>query len=516
MDISAIREVIDQLSPEDVKEIDKLLLEDAPIWVPLQGPQSAAFESEADIVGYGGAAGGGKTDLACGMSLTGHQRSIIFRREATQLEGIEERFKDIVGSDDKYNGSKRVWRLPGCYIKLGGVKDLGSEKRFQGQPYDLRVFDEVTEFLESQVRFLMGWLRSSDPDQRCRVLMTFNPPTTAEGRWVLDYFGAWLDKKHPNPAKPGELRWYTAHPKTGNDMECDGPDEFEIEGELVKPMSRTFIPASVEDNPYYMDSGYKAILQALPEPLRSQMLKGDFMAGVTDDPFQIIPTQWVELAMVRWHVIQQKADFKLAEMDSMGVDVARGGQDKTILAPRHKTFFAELVEKEGSETPNGPKVVSEIMLVRRDQAVIHIDMIGWGASPYDFLVDSNIQTIGVNVANTSVGVSLQGDLPFFNLRAELWWRMREALDPVTGDDICLPPDPELLSELCSPKWEYRKGGIKVEEKKEVIKRLGRSTDKADAVIMANIDTMKDRNLELLAGGNTKICNGTDWQPEYPE
>lgn len=78
------------------------------------------------------------------------------------------------------------------------------ERKYQGRPHDLLVFDETTDFLVAQVRFLLGWLRSTVPGQRCQALMTFNPPTNAEGRWVIDFFAPWLDKKFPRPAKPGE------------------------------------------------------------------------------------------------------------------------------------------------------------------------------------------------------------------------------------------------------------------------------------------------------------------------
>jgi hypothetical protein len=58
------------------------------------------------------------------------------------------------------------------------------------------------------VRFLLGWLRTVVKGQRCRAVLTFNPPTSAEGRWIVAFFAPWLDPKHPNPAKPGELRWF--------------------------------------------------------------------------------------------------------------------------------------------------------------------------------------------------------------------------------------------------------------------------------------------------------------------
>ena len=61
-------------------------------------------------------------------------------------------------------------------------------------------FDEIGHFLESQFRFLIGWMRTSTPGERCRVVATGNPPTSAEGEWIIQYWGPWLDPQHPYPA----------------------------------------------------------------------------------------------------------------------------------------------------------------------------------------------------------------------------------------------------------------------------------------------------------------------------
>jgi len=457
-----------------------------PKWMSLPGPQTLAAQSDATIIGYGGAAGGGKTDLICGLALTEHKRSIIYRKEGTQLQGITDRIEEIVGTRDGYSSQAGIWRYDDKIIKFAGLADPNSHKKYQGIAHDLKCFDEVTEIPETMVRFLMGWMRSSDPIQRMRVLMTFNPPTTAEGEWIIDYFGPWLDKAHHNPAEPGEIRWFTTDPKTGLDIECIDGNEFELEGELVTPISRTFIPAKVEDNPYYMDSGYKATLQAMPEPLRSQMLKGDFSAGKDDNPWQIIPTEWIEQAMERW----EAKDIKPI-MDSIGADIARGGEDKTVLSRRHGVWYDELLEYPGTATPDGPTSAALVVSCLRDQAPIHIDVIGWGSSAYDFLASNGFQTIPINGAEKSYEKAEASNLPFYNKRAELYWKFREMLDPVNNMGICLPPDREMKADLTSVRWKLTARGILAESKEDIAKRLHRSTDKGDAVIYASIVTMKD-------------------------
>ena len=54
------------------------------------------------------------------------------------------------------------------------------------------------------------------------------------------------------------------------------------------------------------------------------------------------------------------------------------------------------------------------------------------------------------------------------------WKFREALDPNSGLDIALPPDPELMADLAAPTWELTTRGIQIELKEKIIKRLGRS------------------------------------------
>jgi len=455
-----------------------------PIWTPLPGPQTTAYESTADVVGYGGAAGGGKTDLAIGKALTQHQRVAIFRRHSTETLSIIDRLADVLGHREGLNQVAGIWRLGARVIEFGSVPNVDDVVKYQGRAKDLLVLDEAANFLESQVRFLQGWVRTTDPGQRCQTLLCFNPPTSAEGRWIVSYFAPWLDKKHPNPAAPGELRWFAMI--DGKEVEVDDGEIFVHNGDVVMPQSRTFIPARVSDNPFLAGTGYVATLQALPEPLRSQMLNGDFDAGMEDDATQVIPTAWVEAAMARWTDLSPKPP-----MDSMGVDVARGGKDNTIIARRHGMWFDKLLAYPGLQTPDGPTAAGLVIAAGRNYAVINVDVIGVGASVFDFLVDARQDVYGINVAEGSAARDKSGRLGFFNLRSELVWRMREALDPASNTGIALPPDSRLLADLCAFTWKLQGNGlIRVESRDEVIKRIGRSPDYASAVMLALIDTPK--------------------------
>jgi len=81
-----------------------------------------------------------------------------------------------------------------------------------------------------------------------------------------------------------------------------------------------------------------------------------------------------------------------------------------------------------------------------------------------------------------------GRMTFANQRSELWWRLRESLDPENDSGVALPPDPELLADLCAPQWKLLGMKVQVESRDDIIKRIGRSPDKASAVILAQLDT----------------------------
>jgi hypothetical protein len=474
------------ITRERLAELNRSLL-----WVPQPGPQMQAYLSQADQLLYGGAAGGGKTDLGVGLAITAHRRTLYVRREATQLVPVVARVRQILGTREGYNGSEKVWQLPGGrQMRFGGMPNLGDEEKFQGDPRDLLVVDEAAHFLELQVRFLMGWVRTEVAGQRTRTLLNSNPPTNAEGEWLIRWFAPWLDPKHPKPALPGELRWVLMLPgEEGSAREewVDGPEPILHRGERLQPISRTFIPSRVQDNRFYRESGYIRQLQALPEPLRSQMLHGNFTTGRKDDDWQVIPSAWVKAAMDRWKPVPKA---QLGEVTSAGVDPSGGGDEATI-ATRRGWRFDELVlvQPDASGHVSGGNIAKRALDVVGEVAPVHVDIIGIGASAGEHL-EAYIgdRVVRVNGAEESKATDFSGKFKFVNKRAECWWKFREALAPERPVKVALPPDQRLFADLTAPHYRLTARGYQVERKDEIKRRLGRSPDRGDAVVLAGMRT----------------------------
>ena len=161
-----------------------------------------------------------------------------------------------------------------------------------------------------------------------------------------------------------------------------------------------------------------------------------------------------------------------------------------VIAVRYDGWYAELVEVEGKDIPmhrSGSYCGGLVVGYRRDNATVVLDLGGgYGGPTYEHLKANSIEVVGYRGAEKTNKRSANGKHKFTNKRSAALWLFREALDPGQpgGSPIALPDDSVLVADLTAPTFEPTPNGIKVETKEDVCARLGRSTDRGDAVIMA--------------------------------
>lgn len=256
----------------------------------------------------------------------------------------------------------------------------------------------------------------------------------------------------------------------------------------MQSMSRTFIRSKLENNPFLSSTDYGAKLDMMPEPLRSAVRDGNFMISRRDDLYQVIPTKWIMEAQKRWTPTPPEN----VPMCAMGVDIAQGGDDSTTIACRYDGWFAPLIKVAGTATPTGNEVAGLVVSHRRNGATIIPDMGGgYGGAAFMRLCDNGLEEsiVPYRGAAATMKRTADGKLKFTNTRIAAYWKLREALDPAQngGSPIALPPDNELVSDLTAMRFKQVPQGIAPDSesstKVEVTKRLGRSPDKGDAVVM---------------------------------
>lgn len=461
-------------------EADALSATASRLWVPNVGPQTAAYFCDADELLYGGEAGGGKTDLLIGIALNLHKRARILRRINQDVAELGDRLIEIIGSSDGFRAHPPTWKRGEQFIEFRGCEHEKDKQRYKGKARDFIGYDELADFTKAIYVFVNTWNRSVDPNQRCRIVGATNGPTTADGMWIIDHWGPWLNPNHPRPAQDGELRWFLSL-ADGTEVEVDGPGPHDVGGRPTRATSRTFIRSRLTDNPDLAATDYASKLDALPEELRKVYRDGDFTFGLKDDAFQVIPTAWIEAAMQRWMPSPPKNEF----MTAMAVDVAPGGGDRRVIGWRYGGWFGPL-QAERVVDKTGRLTAAEVVKHRRNNCGVIVDLGGgWGGDATIALKDNGITVIAFNGVEATTARTRDGKLKFVNKRAAAAWRMREELDPSQegGSVIALQPDPELKADLASYRYELRTAGIILEDKDKQKERLGRSPDKGDCALM---------------------------------
>ena len=203
----------------------------------------------------------------------------------------------------------------------------------------------------------------------------------------------------------------------------------------------------------------------------------------------VIPLAWVEAAVDRWRALED-AGFGVQAFDAIGVDVGGGGEsgDPSVLAPRVGLVIPELQAYAKSDTMSTTGYV--VAMVRTHGGVAVVDVIGVGAGVVHRLREQKVAVVPFNASSKAAYadgkpmVDRSGELRFINLRAAAWWGLRDRLDPQYNSEVALPPDDLLVGDLTAPRWAQTSSGlIKIEDKDEVKRRIGRSTDRGDAVVM---------------------------------
>jgi len=490
---------------ETIEYLKALETQGVSVWRPQVGPQVAFHASPADELLYGGAAGGGKSEsilveAARHIEVPGYHALILRRTfpELTRSDGLIPRSKQYFYDLGKWRAGEYRWyfntktKSNPATIDFGHLERLDDIHKYQSAAYAYIAFDELTSFIEEQYIYLISRLRSKA--QVSKRLRSATNPGNEGHDWVFRRWGAWLDPTHYNPAKSGEIRYFARINDDDIEVEADwrGADGEE-------PLSRSFIPAFVTDNPALLtlDPGYLARLAALPEPYRSQLRDGNWLVG-KEHEWQVIPHQWVRAAMDRW---EPRAGSGF-DFTCCACDPARG-TDNAVVGYRRGNWVGELVYRRERDTMY---LIGEISQVYADQGAnglvspARVDVIGVGAGVYDRMREiamekredperkhEIIEAIPINAGEKTTATDKSGQLDIVNVRAEMWWHMRELLDPDNPlgltEPVALPPDKTLLADLTAPRWRHTSGGILIESKLDIKKRIGRSTDAGDTVCM---------------------------------
>ena len=295
------------LNGKDTQLITEDVIEDAPqkvqehvneqnvVFKPNSGPQTQFLAASEREVFYGGARGGGKSyamlvDPLRYCSRT-HHRALLIRRTMPELRDLithSQRLYSRAFPGAKWREQEKEWRFPsGAKIEFGYAENMTDVLRYQGQSYTWIGIDELPQYPSPDIyNFLRSSLRSVDPEIPVFMRATGNPGNVGSG-WVREMF--------VDPSEPNKCFTININTPVGN-----------------KSITRRFIPAKLQDNPYLMQTDdYYAMLASLPEIQRRQFLDGDWDAFDNSafpefkktthvvEPFEI-PKGWYKFRAADW------------------------------------------------------------------------------------------------------------------------------------------------------------------------------------------------------------------------
>lgn len=240
-----------------------------------------------------------------------------------------------------------------------------------------------------------------------------------------------------------------------------------------------------------------------PEDLFRKKVLGQF-PKVSDDI--LIPAQWLELAHERWVQVNGREPLR-QEVRILGVDVAGMGRDCTCFVERKGAWVSEFRAHNSGGSADHMKIAGQIAAYRRRQieAYVSIDTIGEGAGVYsrclevdekDYILSCKYSE-AAKAHNGKPLTDVTGQYEFINMRAYLFWCVRDWLNPKNDTGAMLPPDTQFDEEATEIKWSFRSDGrIFIEPKEDIKERLGRSPDKFDALANTFYPTQTRKRIDL--------------------
>ena len=277
------------------KNIQEHIKDQEVIFKPNDGPQRDFLAASEREVFYGGARGGGKSYAMLVDPLRychrQHHRALLLRRTMPELRDLinhSQRLYSRAFPGAKWREQEKEWRFPsGSKIEFGYAENMTDVLRYQGQSYTWIGIDELPQYPTPDIyNFLRSSLRSVDPELPVFMRATGNPGNVGS-QWVREMF--------VNPSEPNKAFFVSIDTPNG-----------------VRKITRRFIPAKLQDNPYLMQTDdYYIMLASLPEIQRKQFLDGDWDAFEDSafpefnktkhvvEPFDI-PKGWYKFRAADW------------------------------------------------------------------------------------------------------------------------------------------------------------------------------------------------------------------------
>ncbi len=198
----------------------------------------------------------------------------------------------------------------------------------------------------------------------------------------------------------------------------------------------------------------------------------------------LIPYEWVELANQRWRKLKEEG-FETKKSVRLGIDVAGMGRDNSVFIPRYGSWVPEIkVHQSGGQADHMKVAGIAVPYLKNKKGKAFIDTIGEGAGVFSRLEEQGYyNAFSCKFSENAHGLhDITGQYSFANMRAYLYWAIRDWLNPKNGFNAALPPDEGLTGELTEIHWSFQSNGnIIIESKDEIKKRLKRSPDKSDAL-----------------------------------